>query len=97
MLISPLIGREKLIGAIGISPTDAEYVFSKYDVNLIQTISNQVSSAINNAQIYAKTESALGLAEHDLEIGRQIQTGFLPTSLPSIKGWEIASSFLPAR
>jgi serine phosphatase RsbU (regulator of sigma subunit) len=35
--------------------------------------------------------------ERELEIGRQIQAGFLPDSLPALPGWEIAARFHPAR
>ena len=36
-------------------------------------------------------------AEHDLEIGREIQQGFFPPFLPEIPGWDIATSFKAAR
>jgi serine phosphatase RsbU (regulator of sigma subunit) len=35
--------------------------------------------------------------ERELQIGREIQRGFLPESLPAIDGWEIAAYFEPAR
>jgi phosphoserine phosphatase RsbU/P len=35
--------------------------------------------------------------ERELEIGREIQTSFLPEELPSIVGFEIAARFTPAR
>jgi sigma-B regulation protein RsbU (phosphoserine phosphatase) len=35
--------------------------------------------------------------ERELEIGREIQAGFLPRRLPEPPGWEIASFFRPAR
>jgi sigma-B regulation protein RsbU (phosphoserine phosphatase) len=35
--------------------------------------------------------------EKELEIGRRIQSDFLPNSLPSVAGWEIASRFEAAR
>ncbi len=35
--------------------------------------------------------------ERDLEIGRQIQTDFLPRQIPQPPGWEIATHFDPAR
>jgi len=35
--------------------------------------------------------------ERDLEIARQIQTSFLPPTLPQLPGWEIATRFQPAR
>lgn len=35
--------------------------------------------------------------EHDIQIARQIQAGFLPDKLPNPPGWEIAARFQPAR
>lgn len=35
--------------------------------------------------------------ERELEIGREIQSGFLPASLPQLPGWEIEAFFRPAR
>jgi phosphoserine phosphatase RsbU/P len=35
--------------------------------------------------------------ERDIQIGRSIQLGFLPASLPQPQGWEIAARFQPAR
>lgn len=35
--------------------------------------------------------------ERDLQIGRQIQSSFLPLNLPEHAGWEIAARFQPAR
>lgn len=35
--------------------------------------------------------------EHDIQIARQIQAGFLPDKLPEPEGWEIAARFQPAR
>lgn len=37
------------------------------------------------------------VAARELEIGRQIQTGFFPTGLPSPQGWEIAARFQAAQ
>jgi sigma-B regulation protein RsbU (phosphoserine phosphatase) len=36
-------------------------------------------------------------AQHELEIGRQIQASFLPATLPQPAGWNIAASLTPAR
>ena len=35
--------------------------------------------------------------QNDLQIGRQIQAGFLPAAIPQPPGWEIAARFQPAR
>ena len=39
----------------------------------------------------------LRAAEQELEIGRRIQTGFLPDSLPEIRGYKVAGHFQAAR
>jgi serine phosphatase RsbU (regulator of sigma subunit) len=52
--------------------------------------------ALENARARAEIERARQLAEHELEIGRKIQTGFLPANLPTPPGWEIAAHFQPA-
>lgn len=45
------------------------------------------------------TERSLKLSvlEHEFEIGRNIQAGFLPEFLPEVPGWEIAAYFQAAR
>jgi serine phosphatase RsbU (regulator of sigma subunit)/CHASE2 domain-containing sensor protein len=56
-----------------------------------------VGLGIERAIIFAQTERARRMAEQELEIGRQIQAGFFPTSLPSLAGWELESHFQAAR
>jgi serine phosphatase RsbU (regulator of sigma subunit) len=53
--------------------------------------------AVENARLQAEIEKARQIAEHELEIGRKIQSGFLPAELPVPAGWEIAAHFQPAR
>ncbi len=52
---------------------------------------------IEKAALYARNERARRAAEGELEIGRRIQKGFLPSVLPNIEGWEMAVLFEPAR
>jgi phosphoserine phosphatase RsbU/P len=54
-------------------------------------------NSIQKAMLLTKTEEARRIAERDLEIGRQIQTGFFPTSLPNPHGWELEAYFQAAR
>ena len=53
-------------------------------------------NALEAARARIETEKARQIAEHELEIGRTIQTGFLPASLPEPPGWEVAAFFQPA-
>jgi len=97
IIIVPLLTRGNAIGTIGMPARDPEHVFSDNEVKLAETIASQIAAAIDNARLYAKTESALDVAERDLEIGRQIQSGFFPEKLPEVPGWEIAAHFEAAR
>lgn len=45
----------------------------------------------------AREREELLKLERDLQIGREIQQGFLPASLPQPPGWEITACFHPAR
>ena len=97
IMIVPLLARGEAIGTIGMPARDPGYVFTKDEIELAETIASQIAAAVDNAQLHTKTEKALDVAERDLEIGRQIQSGFFPESLPDIQGWEIATHFHAAR
>lgn len=47
-------------------------------------------------EAFARNDELLKI-EHDVEVGHQIQIGFLPHELPQPAGWEIAARFEPAR
>ena len=97
VMIVPLLARGEIIGTIGLPTSDPERIFTPVEVSLAQTIAGQIASAIDNARLYEQTQKAKEIAERDLEIGRKIQTGFLPESLPAPPGWQIASHFQAAR
>jgi len=97
IMIVPLLARGEAIGTIGMPAKDPGHVFSKAEIELAETIASQIATAVDNAQLHSKTETALDAAERDLEIGRQIQSGFFPEALPQIPGWEIATHFHAAR
>ncbi len=46
---------------------------------------------------YLQEDAELVKIEHDLQVARRIQAGFLPSQLPQPPGWEIAAGFQPAR
>jgi serine phosphatase RsbU (regulator of sigma subunit) len=56
-----------------------------------------IAITIERAILFTRTEKAKQLAEHELDIGRQIQAGFFPTALPQSSGWEVAAYFKAAR
>jgi serine phosphatase RsbU (regulator of sigma subunit)/CHASE2 domain-containing sensor protein len=56
-----------------------------------------IGLGIEKALWFAQTERARKMAERELEIGRQIQSGFFPTVMPTLHGWELATHFQAAR
>jgi serine phosphatase RsbU (regulator of sigma subunit)/anti-sigma regulatory factor (Ser/Thr protein kinase) len=96
-MIVPLLARGTAIGTIGMPANDPAYIFTEREIELAETIASQIAAAVENARLYSQTEAALGIAERDLEIGSQIQSGFFPEDLPDLPGWEIAAHFQAAR
>jgi sigma-B regulation protein RsbU (phosphoserine phosphatase) len=96
IMIIPLLARGEVIGTIGMPTSEKGRIFTSAEVSLAQTIASQITSAIENARLYAKTEKAKDLAERDLEIGRQIQAGFFPGEMPKFPNWEVVAYFKPA-
>jgi len=97
IMIVPLLSRGQVIGTIGIPTSDPKRVYTTSDVSLAQTIASQISSAVENARLFEKTEKTRDQVEQELIIGRDIQSGFFPEKLPDIPGWNIASHFKASR
>lgn len=49
------------------------------------------------AQSRERAEKGLAAANREMQLGRVIQSEFLPRELPSMPGWQLAARFLPAR
>lgn len=80
----------------------AEYVGSAlHSALLLEKVHHQteVLSHANDElnKLRAKEHAYIEAVNRELALGRKIQQGFLPETLPQMPGWEIASSFLPAR
>jgi serine phosphatase RsbU (regulator of sigma subunit)/anti-sigma regulatory factor (Ser/Thr protein kinase) len=96
-MVVPLINRGQTLGIIGMTLKDSEFAFKRNRIELAETVASQIATAVENAKMHAQTEQALDLAERDLEIGREIQSGFFPPFLPEVPGWELAAYFKAAR
>lgn len=97
MIVTPLVSRGNSLGLLVGSMVNSKYQIRPNDFDLSRAIASQVAASIDNAKLHSQTESALNVAEGDLEMGRQIQSGFLPDTIPHVKGWEFASYFVAAR
>jgi serine phosphatase RsbU (regulator of sigma subunit) len=57
----------------------------------------RMSSGLERKRLRDLQQVYLRSLERELEIGREIQQGFLPAQLPKVDGWEIAAYFAAAR
>ncbi len=59
ILIIPLVAKSKVIGTIGLDAIDTPRVFSADEIDLAQTIANQIAMAIENSRLYAETHQRM--------------------------------------
>ena len=57
----------------------------------------RISSSLEKKRLRDLQQLYLKGLERELDIGREIQLGFLPAELPKVEGWEIAAFFKAAR
>jgi serine phosphatase RsbU (regulator of sigma subunit) len=93
----PLIVEDQVTGILSLQDVERENAFGDSVVRLLQTLANAMSVALENAQLWEQEHLYREALEHEFEIGRDIQAGFLPAALPQFSGWEIAASLKSAR
>jgi sigma-B regulation protein RsbU (phosphoserine phosphatase) len=93
----PMNVGDETIGVISLQNNDQENAFMEADVRLLTTLANSMSVALENARLWEQEKLYRKALQRELEIGREIQAGFLPEALPLIEGWEIAASLMSAR
>jgi sigma-B regulation protein RsbU (phosphoserine phosphatase) len=86
-----------MYGAIVLKEMEKEHAFDATDIRLLKTLANAMSVAIENARLWEQEALYRKALEREFEIGREIQAGFLPETLPQPQGWEIAALLKSAR
>jgi len=71
-----------------------DYLPKPFNPVLLQA---RVGASLEKKRLRDQEQAYLKGLERELEIGRDIQKGFLPAELPQVKGWKIAASLKPAR
>jgi sigma-B regulation protein RsbU (phosphoserine phosphatase) len=93
----PMIVGDQVTGILSLQNVDTEYAFDESDVRLLETLAASMSVALENARLWEQEAIYRKALERELEIGHEIQAGFLPDTLPQPQGWEIAASLQSAR
>ena len=80
--------------ARGIELGADDYLPKPFEPAILQA---RLGSSIEKKRLRDQEQRYLQSLERDLEIGRQIQAGFLPSAIPQPHNWEIAAHFAAAR
>lgn len=93
----PIFVSGAAIGVVSVQSTTQEGRFTENDQHLLSTIAANIGIALQNARLWEQEKIYRKALQRELEIGREIQAGFLPEELPLAEGWEIAASLMSAR
>jgi serine phosphatase RsbU (regulator of sigma subunit) len=96
VLGAPIYLKGQAYGAVSVQSYQVN-AFTENDLRLLQTLANSMSVALENARLWEQEKEYRKALERELEIGREIQAGFLPETLPHVEGWEVAASLMSAR
>ncbi len=72
-----------------------DFIVQPFTPSMLETRLQNLHIVSDADHIYG--DEMLVKLEHDMQVARRIQAGFLPDQLPEPEGWEIAARFQPAR
>ena len=78
----------------GIQSGAEDYLPKPFEPTLLRA---RITSGLEKKHLRDLQKLYLKSLERELEIGREIQKGFLPNELPRVDGWELAAYFKSAR
>jgi sigma-B regulation protein RsbU (phosphoserine phosphatase) len=96
ILCLPLMLHGQSVGVLYADNRIEQGAFRQDIVPLMRGFASQAAIAIDNARLFERVRIETGF-ERELQIGQQIQAGFLPSEMPQASGWEIEPFFKPAR
>ncbi len=92
----PLRMQDEMRGVLLIGPRATGRAFSEGDVAFVASLGTLAISAIENAALI-ETRIEKERLEEEMRLARTIQKRLLPTEMPEIPGYELASLSLPSR
>ena len=96
VMIASLVYGKQNLGVLAVANGPKGAPFAQGDFVVFKSIAEQSAFALYNAIVYSEAGEKKRL-DHDLEIARDIQRVLLPTEPPSVNGFEISGTSIPAR
>ncbi len=94
-IVIPLIYKGQLRGFISLGPKAEDEPYFTEDLELIETLSDQINISLENALLTEELREQARLKK-ELEVARQIQLSTLPQSDPRVPGLQISGISIPA-
>lgn len=97
LLCVPLLVRARLIGILTVyNNTRTPAAFTEEDQRLLSIVAMQSAQILENARLYEEEKKLIGMRE-ELRLAKEIQTAQLPKTWPSVDGYLMAGTCLPAQ
>jgi len=95
-VVVPFVFKAELLGFMSLGRKRSDEFYSATDIELLETLCDQVSLAIENASLYLEAVEKQKM-EQELEVAREIQHRLLPKALPEIPGLETHAMNIPSK
>jgi phosphoserine phosphatase RsbU/P len=96
ILCVPLNIKDRTLGVVYVDNRLQAGIFTKDDLDLLNSIASSAAIAIENARLY-QVAVEKGRMEREMQVARRVQAGLLPKALPEAPGWDFATYWQPAR
>lgn len=84
----PLFDNEKVLGILYVDSRSVLQAFDEHQLEVLTLLANMAAVKITNARLL-EAEQARARLDHELATATEIQRGLLPTTPPSVPGYEI--------
>lgn len=96
ILCVPLKVKDLVTGVIYADNRFEAGIFTQDELDLLSAIASLGAMAIENARLYQMAIEK-GRMYRELQLAREMQSGFLPQHVPQMPGWDFAAHWQPAR
>lgn len=96
VLCVPLLLKGVTQGVIYVDNRIQAGIFNQADLELMRAIAASAAVAIENARLY-QVAVEKGRLEREIQLALEVQTRLLSEAVPQLKGWDIATCWIPAR
>ncbi len=87
IMCTPLVTADgRVLGIIQLDSTNAKRTFTPDDLEVLGSVASQATVSVENAQLH-ETALQKEVMRREMELGQQVQHGFLPLSAPEFPGY----------